>query len=91
MRRRIAVSKQFKKDRKLCEKRGKDTAKLRRTIELLQDGGGLPDQYYDHSLRGELREYRCCHLEGDWLLLYKLTEDTVILWRTGTHSDLLKR
>jgi mRNA interferase YafQ len=73
---------------KLAEKRGKDMAKLRELIELLAAGSPLPARYKDHSLGGEWRHFRDCHIEPDWLLIYKIDGDDLYLVRTGTHSDL---
>ncbi len=73
---------------KLAEKRGKDMAKLREVIELLAAGGPLPARNKDHSLGGEWRHFRDCHIEPDWLLIYKIDGDDLYLVRTGTHSDL---
>ncbi|MGA3055579.1 MAG: type II toxin-antitoxin system YafQ family toxin [Candidatus Korobacteraceae bacterium] len=79
---------QFRRDVKLAEKRGKDMAKLRELIVLLAAGGPLPPRYKDHSLGGEWRHFRDCHIEPDWLLIYKIDGDDLYLVRTGTHSDL---
>jgi mRNA interferase YafQ len=79
---------QFRRDVKLAEKRGKDMANLRELIELLAAGGPLPARYKDHSLGGEWRHFRDCHIEPDWLLIYKVDGDDLYLVRTGTHSDL---
>ena len=79
---------QFRRDVKLAEKRGKDMAKLRELIELLAAGSPLPARYKDHSLGGEWRHFRDCHIEPDWLLIYKVDGDDLYLVRTGTHSDL---
>jgi mRNA interferase YafQ len=78
----------FRRDVKLAKKRGKEMAKLRELIQLLADGGPLPPHYKDHSLGGEWRHFRDCHLEPDWLLIYKIDGDDLYLVRTGTHSDL---
>ncbi len=79
---------QFRRDVKLAEKRGKDVAKLREVIRLLAEGGPLPSRYRDHSLGGDWKSYRDCHIEPDWLLIYKIDDDDLLLARTGTHSDL---
>jgi len=73
---------------KLVSKRGKELAKLRDVILLLAEGYPLPPQYRDHSLAGNWSHHRDCHLEPDWLLIYKVDGDDVYLVRTGTHSDL---
>jgi len=79
---------QFRRDVKLAEKRGKDMGKLREVILLLAEGGPLPLRYRDHPLGGKWRSYRDCHIEPDWLLIYKIDGEDVLLARTGTHSDL---
>jgi len=79
---------QFKRDVKLAEKRGKDLGKLRELILLLANGEPLPPRYKDHPLSGEWKHYRDCHIEPNWLLLYKIEGNDLYLVRTGTHSDL---
>jgi len=73
---------------KRAEKRGKDMAKLRELIVLLAEGAALPQRYKDHSLGGDWRQYRDCHLEPDWVLIYKIDGDDLFLIRTGSDSDL---
>jgi len=79
---------QFRRDVKLAERRGKDLSKLRELILLLAEGQPLPPRYKDHPLSGDWKHFRDCHLESDWLLIYKIEGDDVYLVRTGTHSDL---
>ncbi len=79
---------QFRRDVKLAERRGKDMAKLREVILLLVEGSPLPPRFKDHSLGGDWSHYRECHVEPDWLLIYKVDSDDLYLVRTGTHSDL---
>ena len=78
----------FRRDVKLAKKRGKDMAKLRELILLLIEGNPLPPRYKDHSLNGEWKHFRDCHIEPDWLLIYKIDGNDLHLVRTGTHSDL---
>lgn len=83
---------QFKKDYKLALKRGCDPKKLEEVITLLCSEQPLPEAYRDHALVNS-REYkgmRECHIQPDWLLVYKIINDMLILRliRTGTHSDL---
>lgn len=79
---------QFRRDIKLAQRRGKETSKLRELILLLAEGKPLPARYQDHPLAGDWKHYRDCHLEPDWLLIYKIDGDDLYLVRTGTHSDL---
>ena len=79
---------QFRRDVRLAEKRGKDMKKLRDVILLLVEGNPLPRRYKDHPLGGEWKHFRDCHIEPDWLLIYKIDGDNLHLVRTGTHSDL---
>ncbi len=81
-------SPQFRRDVKLAQKRGKDMAKLREVILLLVEGKPLSARYKDHPLSGEWSHFRDCHIEPDWLLIYKADRDDLYLVRTGTHSDL---
>ncbi len=78
----------FRRDMKLAQKRGKDMAKLREVILMLVEGEPLPPRYKDHALSGEWGHYRDCHIEPDWLLIYKVDGEDLYLVRTGTHSDL---
>ena len=78
----------FRKDVKRAQKRGKDVAKLKTVILLLVEDAELEPRYRDHPLKGEWLGYRDLHVEPDWVLLYRVTEDEVRLARTGTHSDL---
>lgn len=72
-------------------KRGCDLGKLETVIDLLQAEQPLPQQYKDHALSGNWNHYRECHIEPDWLLVYKINkgELVLVLARTGTHSDVL--
>jgi mRNA interferase YafQ len=79
---------QFRRDVKLAEKRGKDMAKLREIILLLVEGTPLPPRYKDHPLVGNWKDCRDCHIDPDWLLIYRVDGNAVYLVRTGTHSDL---
>lgn len=86
----IQRTSQFKKDFKLAVKRGCNMDKLRKVISLLAEGEKLPSEYRDHCLSGNYSGYRECHIQPDWLLIYKITESVLMLtlYRTGTHSDL---
>ena len=83
---------QFKKDYKLAVKSGFNPEKLEKVVSLLCNGVTLPPAYKDHLLMNS-RNYkgmRECHIEPDWLLVYKIRKDILVLQliRTGTHSDL---
>lgn len=85
---------QFKKDYKLALKRGFDPSLLTEVITLLANQQTLPLKYQDHSLT-DSRKYkgvRECHIQPDWLLIYQINKDTLILRliRTGSHSDLFR-
>ncbi len=88
----IVSSNQFKRDLKLAKKRGFDIELLRSVVNTLANGKTLDDKYRDHSLAGEYRGFRECHIEPDWLLIYRIESDELelFLFRTGTHSDLFK-
>jgi len=80
----------FKKDYKRIKKRGYDVRLLEKVIELLAAGKGLPVEYRDHALSGDYAGCRECHIAPDWLLVYEINGNEMILYltRTGTHSDL---
>ena len=86
----IVISKQFSKDLKLAKKRGLKLQKLQGVIDALAAKQKLEDRYHDHNLTGEYKNFRECHIEPDWLLIYRIDEEilTLFLFRTGTHSDL---
>ena len=78
----------FKRDSKKIEQQGKDLSKMREAIRLLLEDRSLPERYNDHALKGRWKEYRDLHLEPDWILIYKLVDNTVVLARTGSHSEI---
>ncbi len=86
----IQYTNRMKKDARLMKKRGQNMNKLVSVLALLASGNPLPVQYKDHSLTGNLQDFRECHIEPDWLLLYQIYEDTLILsaTATGSHADL---
>ena len=89
----IQYTNRMKKDARLMKKRGKNMNKLVSVLALLASGNPLPVQYKDHSLTGNLQDFRECHIEPDWLLLYQIHEDTLILsaTATGSHADLFDK
>ena len=84
----IEYSNAFKKDLKLMQKRGKDISKFKAVADLLVNKQPLPQKCRDHSLLGNYIYHRECHIESDWLLIYRIQDDTVSFEKTGTHSDL---
>ena len=86
----IVPSNQFKKDLKLARKRGFRIEELRIVVNTLAEQKALADKYRDHSLSGEYKGFRECHIEPDWLLVYRIEEEALelFLFRTGTHADL---
>ncbi|MDK1988806.1 type II toxin-antitoxin system YafQ family toxin [Klebsiella sp. K6-123-1] len=85
----IEYSGQFQKDVKKAQKRHKDMSKLKALMTLLiNDALPLPQVYKDHPLQGNYKGYRDSHIEPDWLLIYKITDEVLRFERTGTHSDL---
>jgi len=70
------------------KRRGKQLERLREVVRLLAAGLPLEERYHDHPLLGGYRGARECHIEPDWLLIYELTEEELILIRTGSHADL---
>lgn len=88
----IVYTNRMKKDAKLMQKRGKNMKKLVNVLDLLASGKTLPSKYKDHQLTGNLSDFRECHIEPDWLLMYQIFENELILsaTATGSHSDLFK-
>ena len=78
----------LKKDIKRLQKRGKNLHKLKTLIDKLLNNQELETKYKDHALSGNWKGYRDCHIEPDWLLIYKTTETHLFLVRKGSHSDL---
>jgi mRNA interferase YafQ len=85
-------SARFKKDLRRAAKRGKDLSLIEDVIDRLANGEILPPEYYDHPLKGKYSGYRECHMEDDWLLIYKIDKGYLILLlsRTVTHIDLFE-
>ena len=88
----VQATNRFKKAAKRMTKRGKDTQKLKDVVEILAKGLSLADSYKDHPLIGNWSGHRELHIEPDWLLIYKIEKNILILELvdTGTHSDLLQ-
>ena len=88
MKLKIQTQKIFEKDAKKMKQRGKDLSKLKMALNILSEEKFLPEKYRNHKLVGNYRGYWELHIEPDWLLIYKKTKTTLILERTGSHSDL---
>jgi mRNA interferase YafQ len=81
---------QFERDLRLLQRRGKDIEKLKQVLTALINEEPLAERFLDHPLKGNFKNRRECHLEPDWLLIYKLNDDEIIFERTGAHSDLFE-
>lgn len=88
----LKITNQFKKDLKKIKKRGLNISKLDNIISKLRKQEQLEDKYRDHALIGNYIGFRECHIEPDWLLIYAINNEELILTasRTGTHSDLFQ-
>lgn len=86
----VKPSTKFQKDIKRAEKRGYNLSLITDVIKILANGEVLPVKYKDHELSGNIKGFRECHITPDWLLIYKISDQELILYltRTGTHSDL---
>ena len=86
----IKATSQFRKDYKLAIKRGLNAALIDEVIVKLSNGEMLPDSCRDHELKGKWKGYRECHISPDWLLIYYVNHEVLVLTlaRTGTHSEL---
>lgn len=88
----VRFTAQFKKDLKLARKQGKDVEKLFSVVEKLANREKPDERMRDQALSGDYEGCRECHIEPDWLLVYEVVEDVLVLmlYRTGTHSELFK-
>lgn len=84
----LQTQRAFERDAKKMKRRNKDLSKLKEILEILVSGKNLPNKYRNHKLTGNYRGYWECHIEPDWLLIYKKTSSIIILERTGSHADL---
>ena len=86
----IVISGRFRKDLRHEKRRGRDLSRLEAVVERLASREPLDISNHDHNLSGNLSGFRECHIEPDWLLIYRIEENDLILllMRTGTHSDL---
>ena len=80
----------FKRDVKRLKKQGKDLNKLGAVLRTLSENGLLEERYRDHGLTGKWSGSRDCHIEPDWILIYRTDDDSVFLERSGSHSALFR-
>ena len=93
MKYKIKYTTQFKKDYRLAKRQNKNPDLLMEVVALLAEGKTLPAKYHEHPLIGNWKGFRECHILPDWLLIYKIEDDILVLTltRTGSHSDLFQR
>lgn len=86
----LVYTNRMKRDVKLMKKRGRDLDKLIQVLDILMKGEELPGKNKDHQLKGVWKDFRECHVEPDWLLIYRKEEAELILYATatGSHADL---
>lgn len=89
----VKFTNQFKKDLKQARKQNRDLNRLFDIVNILADGGTLDAKYRDHDLSGNYKGTRECHIEPDWLLVYEIQNDVLVLmlYRLGKHSELFKK
>jgi mRNA interferase YafQ len=87
---RLIYSSQFKKDFKKIQSQGKNISYLETIIGTLLTKQSLDPKYRNHKLIGKWKNHRDCHIEPDWLLIYRITDDALYIERTGSHSELFK-
>ncbi len=90
MKYKLVYTKKFEKDIKSLKKQNKDLTELFDVIDVIAKGETLDKKYKDHKLVGNFNDYRECHIENDFLLVYKIEKDKLILilYRAGTHSEI---
>ena len=87
----IHETSQFRRDIKKLKKQGKNLEKLKQVVLVLVSGDALDARYRDHALVGSWKGSRDCHIEPDWLLIYRKETERLFLERTGNHSELFKK
>ena len=89
----VRLTGQFKRDVKLAQKSHRNIDLLKSVVKKLADGEKLDEKHRDHALTGNWKNYRECHIQPDWLLVYRYEKDVLILTlaRTGTHSELFNK
>ena len=86
----IFQTSQFKKDFKRIKKQGKDLRKLKEVVSAIANSEELDERHRDHALSGNWSGSRDCHIEPDWILIYRVDGEFLFLERTGSHSDLFR-
>ena len=86
----IFQTSQFKRDFKRIKKRGKDLSKLKGVVSTIAKSELLEERHRDHALCGKWTGSRDCHIEPDWILIYRVDGESLFLERTGSHSDLFR-
>jgi mRNA interferase YafQ len=86
----LRITTQYRKDLKRIASRGYRMNKLVAIVDKLRSGTPLSPIDDDHPLKGPWDSYRCCHIQGDWCLIYRNDESELVLVRTGTHTDLFE-
>ncbi|RJQ51562.1 MAG: type II toxin-antitoxin system YafQ family toxin [Desulfobacteraceae bacterium] len=86
----VRPTNQFRKDLKRAKRQGHDLEKVRLVLEKLAVPEPLPPEFRDHKRKGEWRDFRECHLESDWLLIYTITDFELRPTRLGSHADLFE-
>lgn len=84
----ISYRNSFKKDLDKQKRRGKNLEKMKEVLQLLAEEKTLPSRYKTHKLVGNFNDRWECHIEPDWLLIYVLNNDELVIERTGSHADL---
>jgi mRNA interferase YafQ len=87
----IYETSQFRKDFKKIKKQGKQIENLKEIVRRLAEGRPLEPRHRDHALIGPLKGSRDCHVEPDWLLIYRIDDESLYLERTGSHSDIFQK
>ena len=87
----LNVTSQFKRDRRRCIKRGYDMSLLTAVVNVLLIPSVLPEMNKNHALSGNWAGHQECHIQSDWLLIYRIDGDALYLDRTGTHADLFSK
>lgn len=85
------TSTKFKRDLKRGKKQRRDVPELKKVMQKLINEDVLPAKYRDHKLLGELRDCRECHVENDWLLIYRIGDDEITFVALGSHAELFKK